>query len=311
MKLKDKIQYVIIAGVCYGLAFLPLWMLYLLSDFTAWLAHSIVRYRRKVVRDNLESSFPEKSDRDLKKIEKGFYRFLADYGVETLKMLTMSKATMSRRLILQNQEPVCNAIDKGRNVILFLGHYCNWEWVSSLPLHFPKRMEGCQVYHYLHNKAMDKLFMKIRTRFGAQNIEMGDIFRKIIGWKRHDIPVVCGLIADQVPHLDLHLFLDFLNHETGVYTGPERIARFLDAEVWYCHLTRPRRGYYTLRFEPVTLSPTKEPLFDITRRCFALLEANIREAPQYWLWSHRRWKRGRAEFMEYWGDKAEQQLSHL
>lgn len=111
--------------------------------------------------------------------------------------------------------------------------------------------------------------------------------------------------------MDIHLFVDFLNHDTGVYTGPERIAKFLDSVVMFVHLSRPRRGYYELRFVEVTDSPKREEMFDITRRYIEMLEDNIREAPQYWLWSHRRWKRTRADFMAYWGDQAAKMLSHL
>ena len=109
----------------------------------------------------------------------------------------------------------------------------------------------------------------------------------------------------------MHLFLDFLHHDTGVYTGPERISRFLDAEVLFCHLSRPRRGLYELKFIPIAHNPKEHPDFEITRRYFALLEDNILEAPQYWLWSHRRWKRTRADFYNFWGDKADKLLSHL
>ena len=132
-----------------------------------------------------------------------------------------------------------------------------------------------------------------------------------IDWKRRGVATVTGYIADQCPKFDMHLFLDFLHHDTGVYTGPERISRFLDAEVLFCHLSRPRRGLYELKFIPIAHNPKEYPDFEITRRYFALLEDNILEAPQYWLWSHRRWKRTRADFYNFWGDKADKLLSHL
>ena len=140
---------------------------------------------------------------------------------------------------------------------------------------------------------------------------MADIMRRLIEWKREGKCSVTGFIADQCPRFEIHLFVDFLHHDTGVYTGPERIAKFLDAEVLFCHLSRPRRGEYRLRYVKMTDQPKKEATFEITRQYFSMLEANIREAPEYWLWSHRRWKRTRADFYAHWGDQADKMLSHL
>jgi KDO2-lipid IV(A) lauroyltransferase len=231
--------------------------------------------------------------------------------METVKLASFSEEEMKRRLIVKNPELINDTMSAGRNVVLYLGHYCNWEWVSSLPLSFNKDAVCCQVYHPLHNAGMDRYFYKLRTRFHANNIAMDDIMRRLIEYKRAGKCTVTGFIADQAPGLNVHLWLDFLNHETGVYTGPERIARFLDANCFYTRMERPKRGYYTLEFIPVCEFPKKEAQFDITRKYFKLLEQNISDHPQYWLWSHRRWKRSRADFDAYWGADASRQLSHL
>lgn len=311
MKINDKINYLFLCAILYPLSWLPMRVLYFLGDCIAWMAHIVIGYRKKIVRQNLRNAFPEMSDAERKIIERKYYHFLGDYAVETIKLLTISEKDIRHRMVVENPEVIANALQQGRNVTLFLGHYCNWEWVSSLPLYFPKDSESAQIYHPLHNKGMDKMFMKIRTRFGANNIPMDDILRKLISWKRKGIPSVCGYIADQTPGYNIHLFLDFLNQDTGVFTGPERISDFLDAEIWYCHMSRPHRGEYHLRFLPVTMHPKEEKIFDPTRKCFKMLESNILEAPQYWLWSHRRWKRTREKFMNHWGDKASDMLSHL
>ena len=305
------LQYGLTYFILKGLSLLPLRLLYVISDCIAFLLHSVVRYRRKVVHRNLVASFPEKSEKEISIIERKFYLFLTDYALETVKLLSMTPGQMKRRLVVENVEMVDDAISRGQNVVLYLGHYCNWEWVSSLPLWFAPGATPAQVYHHLHSKVMDRIFMKIRTRFDANNVEMADIMRRLIEWKREGRETVTGFIADQCPGLDIHLFVDFLNQETGVYTGPERIAKFLDAEVLFCHLTRPKRGKYRLRFVKITCQPKGEPMFEITRQYFQLLEDNIREAPQYWLWSHRRWKRSKADFYAHWGDQAEKMLSHL
>lgn len=311
MKTGNRILYALLCCAAYPLSWLPLRVLYIFADILAWLAGSVIGYRRKVIRENLRKSFPGKSDDELRKIEKGFYRWLGDYGVETLKLLTFSPESICKHMEVENPEEISRALGEGRNVVLFLGHYCNWEWVSSLPLSFPAGAVCAQVYHPLHNKPLDRLFYKLRTRFGANNEPMNDIGRFLISHKRQGIPTVTGFIADQRPRWEIHLFVDFLHHDTGVFTGPERMARFLDAEVWFCHMERPRRGTYRLRFLPVTHRPSDVTVFDITRRCFSLLQSNIEEAPQYYLWSHKRWKRSRQDFLDHWGDKAADQLSHL
>lgn len=308
----DKISYAAALGAVGAISMLPFRGVYLLSDLTAGVLHSVVRYRRKVVRKNLAECFPEKSEKELRKIERQFYKFLCDYAFETAKLLTMTPATIRKRMKVENADDVSRELDAGKNVTLLLGHYCNWEWVSSLPIHFPPEAMCAQVYHTLHNHAFDKLFIRLRTRFDAHNIPMPDIMRTLIGWKREGKVSVTGLIADQEPKgLEIHRYLDFLGHDTGVFTGPERIARFLDSTVYYCHLERPKRGHYTLRFEKITDTPKKEPTFSITDRYFEILERDIRRTPQYWLWSHKRWKRSRKMFEEHWGDKAAEMLSHL
>lgn len=310
MKKSERFLYWLLCGVLKCVSLIPLGVLYLISDLFAGFLHTVIRYRRKVVNANLTSSLPGLSPKEIARVERTFYRFLCDYAFETIKMLSMSEKTMMKRMHVENPEMITDAIADGRNVTLLLGHYCNWEWVSSLPLWFD-RAQGAQVYHHLHNKVMDDIFMKIRTRYHSHNIEMADIMRQLIEWKRAGDLSVTGFIADQCPSLDIHLFVDFLHHDTAVFTGPERIARFLDSRVLFIHLTRPRRGYYSLRFVMITDTPKKEETFSITEKYFTMLQDNIEEAPQYWLWSHRRWKRTRADFMAYWGEHAEKQLSHL
>lgn len=311
MKILENLQYSLLYGLLWCVSLLPLRVLYVISDCVAWFLHSVIKYRRKVVGENLRSSFPDKTETEIADIERKFYSFLTDYGFETVKMLSMNRRQMLKHLRVDNPELVNEAMAQGRSVTLLLGHYCNWEWVSSLPLHFTEGIISAQVYHYLHSHVMNRLFMKIRTRFGAHNIERADIMKSLIEWKREGKPTVTGFIADQCPKFDIHLFVEFLHHDTGVFTGPERIAKFLDSEVLFCHMSRPRRGEYRLRFVPITLQPKKEPMFQITIRYMEMFERNILEAPQFWLWSHRRWKRSRADFMEYWGEHAEKMLSHL
>ncbi len=223
----------------------------------------------------------------------------------------MSPKEMQKRMKVENIEEINEAVKSGQSVSLYLGHYCNWEWISSLPLHIDPAAKCAQIYHPLNNKSFDKLLYKLRTRFKANNIPMSDIMQHLVRWKKEGVPSVTGYIADQAPGLNIHLFLEFLNHETGVYTGPERISKFLRAKAIYGHMSRPKRGYYTLRLIPISPNVRKEEIFETSRKYFRLLEDNIKESPQYWLWSHRRWKRSRTLFNEYHGAKASEMLTHL
>ncbi len=298
-------EYIVLYGLFKILSLFPLRMLYIFSDFVAWLAHDIVKYRRKVVTDNLRSSFPEKSEEEINDITKKFYSFLADYFVETVKLASMSPRQMRKRLTVSGIEEINNDVRAGKSVSLMLGHYCNWEWVSSLPLHIDPCARCGQIYHPLENKGSDRAFYKLRTRFHATNITMADTLKILTDWKRNGETSVVGYIADQVPgYHAIHLFLDFLHHDTPVFTGAERISRMLGASVYYADMTRPKRGYYNLKIEKITDDAAKEKRFEVTRKYFAMLERSIRRHPEYWLWSHRRWKRTREEFTRQYPDAA-------
>lgn len=302
----QNIQYISLLSIFFILSLLPLRILYIVSDILAWIVGDIAGYRRKVIHDNLSSSFPEKSTAEIRHIERQFYSFLTDYFVETVKLTTMSRRQMLRRMRFEGMEMPDKALREKRDVVLYLGHYCNWEWVSSLPLHFTPAALGGQIYHPLENRAADRLFLRIRGRWGAVSIRLHDTLRVIARWRKEKVTSMVGYIADQVPGYNgMHCWVDFLNHDTPVYSGPERIARMQHAEVYYLDITRPRRGLYTGRFIRISSDASQEPQFFITREYFRLLEQSIRLYPQYWLWSHRRWKRTRADFMARFPDAAD------
>lgn len=311
--MKSKIQFALLYSLFFTLSLLPLRILYFVADFIAWLAHDVVKYRRNVVSRNLREAFPERQEVEIKKIARGFYNFLADYFVETVKLTTMGKRQICRRMRFEDTEEAKRCLESGRNVTLYLGHYCNWEWISSLPLHLPKGpIVAGQIYHPLEDRGADKVFYKIRSRFGACNIAMADTLQTIMKWRKEKKTSIIGYIADQAPGYNgVHLFLDFLNHDTPVFTGAERISRMLDSAVFYCHIDRPKRGEYVCRLVKMTENAAEPDKFELTRRYFSLLEQQIRERPEYWLWSHRRWKRGREGFMEFHGPNALRQLSRL
>lgn len=312
MDVKNKIIYHLVSTFFHLSSLLPLWIHYRLSDGIYYLIYYIIRYRRKIVRKNLTDSFPDKSPREILRIERDFYAWFCDYFVETIKMLTMSEKQMRRRMKFEGIEAIQAYFNQGQSCAVYLGHYCNWEWITSLPLHLHGGISS-QIYHRLESPAFDAFFLKLRSRFGAVNIEMNDTFKTIAGWKRAQQVNVVGYIADQVPGLhNVHLWVDFLHHDTPVFTGAEKINTIMGAKVFYADVERPRRGYYVCRFREITLPPTGYEKFYYTRTYFRLLEESINRHPAWWLWSHNRWKRTREQFdREYSPEKQKWMLNRL
>lgn len=290
-----NLTYYLSFALWFIISLLPLWVFYRLSDGLYYLVYHVVRYRRRVVYANLRSSFPEKSEAEIERIAKDFYSFFCDYIVETLKLFSIGEKNMRKRMKFEGLDQVKEDFANGRSVSVYLGHYCNWEWISSLGLHLD---EQCgQIYHPLENVTVDRLFLYMRGRFKAQSIKMDDTFLTILKWKKEGRKNIVGYIADQVPgYNNIHYWADFLHHDTPVFTGAERISKIMDTAVYYIDVERPRRGYYVARFIKIADSLNEHPVFFATEQYFRLLEKNIQRAPQYWLWSHKRWKRTREEF---------------
>ncbi|WMS11060.1 lysophospholipid acyltransferase family protein [Bacteroides salyersiae] len=310
--MKSSLYYLIFA-FWYIISLLPLRLLYIFSDLLYFPLYYCIRYRRKVVRQNLISSFPEKSLNEILCIEKRFYSYFCDYLMETVKLFSMSKKQMQKRMYFEGIEQITEAFQAGRSCSVYLGHYCNWEWISSLPMHLGNAGISAQIYHPLENKAFDRLFLYMRGRFGATSIQMDDTFRTILGWKKKGQKSIVGYISDQVPgYNNIHYWTDFLNHDTPVFTGAERISRIADCVIFYLDVYRPQRGYYKARFLKIADSTKNLPQFQVTEQYFRLLEKTIQREPPYWLWSHKRWKRTREIYNQlYPKEIQEKKLSRL
>lgn len=294
-----KILYYIVLAFWYMLSLLPMKVHYLLSDLLFWVLYGLLGYRKKVIEKNLKASFPEKSEEELKRIERGFYHFFCDYIAESVKLMTIRRENLRRRMVFKGAELVDEVIESGQSCAVFLGHLCNWEWVTSLPLWVTPKAQCGQIYHPIENKDFDRLFLRSRQRMGAVCIPMADTLRKIIEFKKAGQPVVIGYISDQVPFwTNIHHWVDFLHHDTPVLTGMERIARKVNHAVFFLDVRRVRRGYYEAEFKLITREPQNMGEYEITDIYYRMLEQSIRRAPEFWLWSHNRWKRTREEFNE-------------
>lgn len=296
----------------YILSLLPLRILYGLSDMLALLLYYGIRYRRKVVRKNLVNSFPDKGLSEIRSIEKDFYRYFCDYIVETIKLASISEKEMKKRMRFENTELLEKAFAQGRSVAFYLGHYCNWEWVSSMPVNFQGRpVVFGQVYHPLRNHSFDLMMLRIRGHFGAVSIPKNDILRVLAGWRKEGKQNIVGYISDQIPKMDnIHHWMTFLHQNTPVFTGAERLAKIMGDVVAYGDIRRVKRGHYVMRCELISEDASKESQFAVTEKYFHLMEATIQRAPQYWLWSHNRWKRTMEEYDSAFSEKERERRLH-
>jgi KDO2-lipid IV(A) lauroyltransferase len=283
--------------LCYVFSLLPLRVMYVMADMLYFLLYDVLRYRRKIVRSNLTISFPEKSQDEIKRIERKFYHWLSDYFFESIKLLSISKEEVQRRYTFVNPEVFSDAFDGGQNIGTILGHYCNWEWLSCTQYYMPEGSVLGLIYKPLSNDVMDYIFYKLRSHAHGVAIPKKDILRYLVKYKREGVMNLFGYIADQAPKWEnIHLWIPFMGHETGVFTGAERIMRKMNDAVYYVEMGRPRRGYYTCTLRLITKEPNTLEEYEITRRFFKMLEENIRQHPEYYLWTHNRWKRTHEEF---------------
>ena len=291
-KYMNTVLYYILYLILFAHALLPLRVLYVMADILYVLVYRIIGYRLKVVRRNLKASFPDKLNEELERSEKEFYHFFCDYIVETIKLLHISDEEMQKRMVFENVDLVKDLMKDGNSGLMFLGHYCNWEWVPSLNLHF--RNDKCtlgEIYKPLRSKAVDRIFLKIRGRFGSVAIPKNDTLRSIITLNREGEQMLVGFMADQTPSGNsIHYWTNFLNQDTPVFNGVERIAKKTGFSVTYLDMQRIKRGYYVGTIRLVSADPKSEPEDAITEKYIRMMEASILRNPACWLWTHKRWK---------------------
>jgi len=283
------IGFYIFSVINYLITLLPLQVLYLFSDFFYLILYYLAGYRRKVVAANLRNAFPEKSEVERRKIERRFYRHLSDLIVETLKATHMSPEQISQRFAVRGLSGIDPLYKDGKSIIALCSHYNNWEWFSAVQLATPFRI--LTSYKPLKNKYFDQFILNLRTKFGTWVSPMQYILRDLLKFRNEKILTMSGFIADQAPPPDEHAYwTTFLNQETGFFRGAEKLAVKYDMPVIFVNINKIKRGYYEMVFEIVTEHPGKEAPDFITSLYAEMLEAVIREKPEYWLWSHRRWK---------------------
>lgn len=286
--------YLLLTFSLWLLSCIPFRLMYVLSDFLYYVVYYVVRYRRAVVRRNLAAAFPEKSKLEVVEIEKGFYRFFTDLILESGKLASISPEEMSRRMVFTNVDMVNAPLREGKSVALYLGHYGNWEWCSSMPLCLEKSIIGAQIYHALSNRDADKIILHNRERMGAVCVEMRKTARYVNELSVAGKVSLIGFIADQSPRKrDARHYLQFLNHDVPVFVGTEKLAKHYGFEAWFLDVRRVKRGYYEAEFVKMHDNPQSLPDFELTAIYYNMLETMIRRAPELYLWSHKRFRHAR------------------
>jgi KDO2-lipid IV(A) lauroyltransferase len=267
-------------------ACMPISLLYLLSNLLHFLFYRLFPYRLQVVKQNLKNSFPNKDDIEINQIAKAFYYNLFDVSLETLKAICMSGKAIQKRVKFRNLELLQNAMQQNQSVILVGGHSANWEWtghalqLAGIPM--------AVLYHPLSNKWFDWFMYKIRAKFGMKPIAMQETLRFMLAHKNE---AFCyAFIADQTASPEQAHWMQFLNQDTAVFTGTEKLAIKFNRPVVFCAVYRTKRGHYEIEFELVTDQAHQTSPYQITELHTQLLEQQIQRQPYAWLWSHRRWK---------------------
>lgn len=267
---------------------LPMWVLYLISSFFAFLMFRLVPYRKGVVTQNLARSFPEKSEKERKQLAQDFYQCFTDNVVEIVKSFSITAERQKQKVTVIGLEQIEEQLHNNKHVIISMGHCGNWEVLNILAHQYPANMFA--VYKPLRNRPVDQLFLRLRSRFGMGLVPAKSIVRHLLSNKGK--PSVYFFIADQCPRVVEEKYrLMMLNQPTSMFSGVEKLACLTDAAVFYMHVIRSARGHYVITYKPITDRPKETQETEIIHQYARLLEQNILERPSDWLWSHKRWKR--------------------
>lgn len=282
-------QSIIVSRILKTLSLLPLSLWYAFADILFVLQKYVIKYRRETVLENMRNSFPQNSEKENEKLYEKFTRHFCDYVVEGVKSLGISQKEMDKCIEIEGLEVLDQIKARGQNTMMLCGHIFNWEWLMGIVAHLPVK-NTYAVYHELSNKTMDKLIKDSRGKFNTELVAMRDTTRKLLSIP-NDGNSGFLFVSDQSPASSkIHYDLTFLNQETPVFTGFDRLARKLNCGVVYMHITKEKRGRF--KFKIMEIKPGKERFkeLEIVDEFYRLLEENIKQDPSNWLWTHRRWK---------------------
>ncbi len=272
-------------------AFIPLRIGYMFSTFFYIIIYYIVGYRKTIVRQNIRFAYPMITQKELKKIEQKFYQYLCDIFFETAKLSLWDEKQIKKHIQFDNLYPVEETLKNGKSISLFLGHYGNWEWVSSLGLWIDKNIDKGQIYKQLTDPISDRIMAENRSRFGVKCIEMRQTLRWVADKHQHNRTSITGYIADQSPtQEEAKFYVDFMNKRVPALVGAEKITKRYDFDAYYLDMQRTKRGYWKAEFVKLHPNPKDLADYELTEIFYRQLTQTIYRQPQYYLWTHNRFK---------------------
>ena len=284
-----RLVYYLAYPFAWGFSKLPFRILYIISDLIYLLFFYVIGYRKKVVLSNLKLVFPNKNEKDLVQLQKKFFRHFVDALIEGIKGFTISEETIKKRYTYKNMEVIDALYKEGKSIILVSSHYANWEWIIGLSLHTPINFYGS--YTKIQNKNFENLIKNSRSKFGMKCVKSSEIIKNIMTHVKQQNQGLYLLISDQSPQLHKSQYwTEFLNVKVPIFTGAEMISKKFDFAVVQMNTTKLKRGHYESEFELITDNPKTQEPKAITNAYLRLTEAHIYKQPEYYLWSHKRFK---------------------
>ena len=283
------LAYILIYPFLWLISILPFRLLYAFSDSVFVLLYYIMGYRKSVVHENLNLVFPEKSEEEIKRITKAFYHHLCDMILESIKSMTISEAELKKRFVFTNYDEIHNITSQNKSIVLMCAHYGSWEWIFILQKY--TNAKGYAIYKRLKNRYFDALVKRIRAKYNTYLITTKESIKILVESKEKGELNISGFAADQSPKPNKAFhWTEFMGIKVPVHTGAEMIAKKLDTPVVMFKVSRLKRGYYETSFETLALNPQEYKDYEITDLFLKLVEQQIYEAPEYYLWTHKRWK---------------------
>lgn len=275
------------------ISLIPFPVMYLISDLLFLVNYHVIGYRKKVVFSNLKKAFPEKSPEEIRQLARRFYRHFSDFIVEFPKCLSVSQREMDKRLRFANLEVIKELAAAQKDVALVAAHYNNWEWLTFFPVKIDHKFLA--IYRPLQSRNMDHLSRRIRTRKGAILVPMEQVFREALNRRNAKQLFSVYFLADQRPPRTSRFWTTFLNQEVAFFEGMEKLSRKLGLAVVFMEIHKVKRGHYEARFTKLFEDASETRENEVMLRCIREMERLIRDQPEYWLWSHNRFKHARPE----------------
>lgn len=281
--------YILVYPFLWIISILPFRLLYMFSDCLYVLIYYVIGYRKRVVKENLRLVFPDKTEGDIKIIKKKFYHHLCDMILESIKSITISEKEMKRRYVFTNVEEIHQLEKENKSIVLFMGHYASWEWVFILQRYINHK--GYAVYKQLSNSYFDALVKRIRAKYDSYLITTKETFPILIKAKNNNELTINGFAFDQSPKLSRAIhWQHFMGIKVPVHVGGEVLAKRLDMATLFLKVKKVKRGYYEATFVDIIKDVNNIENYAITDAALKRVEEQIREAPEFYLWTHKRWK---------------------